>query len=108
MSKYPTEEWNGGKIQRIRPHVIHLMRGQVFDLQGYSFFTMGGARSHDIEDGILNPKAPDYEEQYWALRRMGADSGSTTTPGGNKSFPINPSMRKLGTAWKAFTMRWTM
>ena len=21
---------------------------------------------------ILNPKAPDYEEQYWALRRMGA------------------------------------
>ena len=33
---------------------------------------MGGARSHDIEDGILNPKAPDYEEQYWALRRMGA------------------------------------
>ena len=34
LRKYPTEEWNGGKIQRIRPHVIHLMRGQVFDLQG--------------------------------------------------------------------------
>lgn len=72
LSKYPTEEWNGGTIQPIRPHVIHLMRGQVFDLQGCSFFTMGGARSHDIEDGILNPKAPDFEEQYWALRRMGA------------------------------------
>lgn len=71
LRKYPTEEWNGGKIQRIRPHVIHLMRGQVFDLQGYFFFTMGGARSHDIEDGVLNPKAPDFEEQYWTLRRMG-------------------------------------
>lgn len=71
MREYPVEEWNGGKIQRIRPHVIHLMRGQIFDLQGYSFFTMGGARSHDIEDGILNPTAPDFEEQYWALRRMG-------------------------------------
>ena len=71
LRKYPTEEWNGGKIQRIRPHVIHLMRGQVFDLQGYSFFAMGGARSHDIEDGVLNPKAPDFEEQYWTLRRMG-------------------------------------
>ena len=71
MREYPVEEWNGGKIQRIRPHVIHLMRGQIFDLQGYSFFTMGGARSHDIEDGILNPSAPDFEEQYWALRRMG-------------------------------------
>lgn len=52
--------------------MIHLMRGQVFDLQGYSFFTMGGARSHDIENGVLNPKAPDFEEQYWDLRRMGA------------------------------------
>lgn len=40
-------------------------------LANYSFFTMGGARSHDIEDGILNPTAPDFEEQYWALRRMG-------------------------------------
>ena len=71
LRKYPTEEWNGGKIQRIRPHVIHLMRGQVFDLQGYSFFTMGGARSHDIEDGILNPKAPDFEEQQlgWDIKR---------------------------------------
>lgn len=72
LRKYPIEEWNGGKVQRIRPHVIHLMRGQIFDLQGYSFFTMGGARSHDIDDGILNPNAPDFEEQYWALRRMGA------------------------------------
>ena len=49
LSKYPTEEWNGGTIQRIRPHVIHLMRGQVFDLQGYSIFTMGGAESRDKE-----------------------------------------------------------
>ena len=71
LRDYPVEEWNGGKIQRIRPHVIHLMRGQIFNLQGYTFFTMGGARSHDIEDGILNPSAPDFEEQYWMLRRMG-------------------------------------
>ena len=48
------------------------MRGQIFELEGCRFFTMGGARSHDIEDGVLNPKAPDFEEQYWALRRMGA------------------------------------
>lgn len=72
LGKYPVEEWNGGKVQRIRPHVIHLMRGQVFELQGYTFFTMGGARSHDMEYGVLNPYAPDFEEQYWTLRRMGA------------------------------------
>ena len=72
LSSQTITVWNGGSAHRLTDSVIHLMRGQVFDLQGYSFFTMGGARSHDIEDGILNPKAPDFEEQYWALRRMGA------------------------------------
>ena len=27
LAKYPVSEWNGGKVQFIRPHVIHLMRG---------------------------------------------------------------------------------
>lgn len=45
--KYPCEEWNGGKIHRIRKNVIHLMRGQVFFIQGKKVFTMGGAYSID-------------------------------------------------------------
>ncbi len=108
LRKYPTEEWNGGKIQRIRPHVIHLMRGQIFDLQGYSFFTMGGARSHDIEDGILNPKHPITKNNTGPFAEWAPDSGSTIAPGGNRSFPVSPSMKKLGAIWNAFTMRWTM
>ena len=72
LSSQTITVWNGGSAHRLTDSVIHLMRGQVFDLQGYSIFTMGGARSHDIENGVLNPKAPDFEEQYWALRRMGA------------------------------------
>lgn len=61
IETYPVEEWHGGKIHRIRPHVLHLMRGQIFELEGYRFFTMGGARSHDIEDGILELNDPDFE-----------------------------------------------
>ena len=38
-------EWHGGKVHRIRPHVLHLMRGQIFELEGFRFFTMGGAKS---------------------------------------------------------------
>lgn len=72
LMEYPVEEWHGGKVHRIRPHVLHLMRGQVFDIDGYTFFTMDGAQSHDISDGILDPAAPDFEEQYWAMRRMRA------------------------------------
>ena len=47
LSFYPVEEWNGGKIQVISPHVKHLMRGQVFEIEGKKFFTMGGADSID-------------------------------------------------------------
>ena len=70
LKRFPVEEWHGGKVQFIRPHVIHLLRGQVFEIEGYTFFAMGGASSHDIEDGILNPYAEDFEERYWFMRRM--------------------------------------
>ena len=33
---------------------------------------MGGAASHDIQDGILDPAASDFERRYWAMRRMNA------------------------------------
>ena len=69
LERYPMEEWHGGKVHRIRPHVLHLMRGQIFQIEGYSFFTMGGASSHDIEDGILEPDAPDFERRLLILQR---------------------------------------
>lgn len=45
---FPEEYWNGGRIHRIRRNVIHLMRGQVFDLDGTEVFTMGGGYSIDV------------------------------------------------------------
>lgn len=69
LAKYPVVEWHGGKVQFIRPNVIHLMRGQVFDIDGHSFFTMGGAASHDISGGILELDDPEFEMKYWFLRR---------------------------------------
>lgn len=49
LDSYPVEMWNGGKIHRISDSVIHLMRGQVYELFGSTFFTMGGAESSDKE-----------------------------------------------------------
>ena len=69
IETYPVEEWHSGKIHRIRPHVLHLMRRQIFEPEGYRFFTMGGARSHDIEDGILEPDDPNFERKPLMLRR---------------------------------------
>lgn len=60
---YPVENWHGGKVHKIRPSVIHLMRGQVFDIDDRSIFTFGGASSHDIDGGILEPDDPDYKKK---------------------------------------------
>ena len=69
LERYPVTEWHGGKVHRVRPHVLHLMRGQIFELEGCRFFTMGGAKSHDIEDGILELDAPDFERRLMTLQR---------------------------------------
>lgn len=47
LSALPVEQWHGGNVHRIRPSVLHLMRGQVFDICGSTVFTMGGATSVD-------------------------------------------------------------
>lgn len=70
LYKYPVEEWNGGKVHRICDSVIHLMRGQVFNLHGKKFFTFGGASSHDIQDGILEQDDPRINDWYRDYNKM--------------------------------------
>jgi predicted phosphodiesterase len=66
----PVEQWNGGKVHRIRDSVFHLMRGQVFTLQGKKIFTFGGARSHDIDGGILELDDPNFRQKRKELDKM--------------------------------------
>lgn len=54
----------GGKIHKIRENVFHLMRGYIYELCGKKFFAFGGARSHDIDDGILDEKEFDSHESF--------------------------------------------
>lgn len=39
--------WHGGMVHRIKGNLIHLMRGQIFEIEGNSFFTFGGGESTD-------------------------------------------------------------
>ena len=65
LDKYYVEEWNGGKIHRISDSVIHLMRGQVYTIDGIKFFAMGGAESTD--------RAYRREGESWWAREMPSD-----------------------------------
>ncbi len=49
LYEYPIEEWNGGKIHKIRDNVFHLMRGHIFTIEDKTFFCMGGGTSIDKE-----------------------------------------------------------
>lgn len=63
LYSYPVKEWHGGKVHEIRPSVLHLMRGEIYDIEGLKFFAFGGASSHDIRDGIIDPdKEDDWRE----------------------------------------------
>lgn len=70
LAQYPEEEWHGGKIHRISDSVVHLMRGQVYEIGKKTFFTMGGAQSSDKwcrKEGISwwageMPSDAEYEE----------------------------------------------
>lgn len=72
LKKIPVEDWHGGKVQRIRPYILHLMRGQLYEIEGYTFFTLGGGKSHDIKDGILDPAEPDFKKRFRQLKAQNA------------------------------------
>ena len=75
LDRYPVEEWHGGKIHRISDTVIHLMRGQVYEIGGRTFFTMGGAQSTDKmcrKEGVSwwAREIPSDEEFDEAIRNL--------------------------------------
>ena len=62
--EFPVVDFHGGKAHKIRENLYHLMRGYVFDLCGKKVFAFGGASSHDIQDGILDPADFESEEEF--------------------------------------------
>lgn len=67
LNGYGVSEWNGGKVHKIYDNLYHLMRGQVYNIDGKSVFTMGGGESPDIDirsenDGWSRDEIPSQDE----------------------------------------------
>lgn len=79
LNSYQIDSWNGGKVHFIESDIIHLMRGQIYDIDGVRFFTFGGAYSIDKAyraEGISwfpeeMPNREEYEEGWNNLERVG-------------------------------------
>ncbi len=69
--EFPEKRWNGGRVKEIRPSVLMLMRGEMYEIDGCRIFAFGGASSHDIKDGILDGDDPGWKEEARRLNRQG-------------------------------------
>ena len=47
INRYPIEYYLGGKTHRIAKSIYHLMRGEIFTIDGLKFFAFGGGISID-------------------------------------------------------------
>jgi predicted phosphodiesterase len=68
LNGYPVEIWCGGRVHKIRENVIHLMRGEVYNIEGSTIFVMGGGYSIDkyrrTEGVSWWPQEMPSEEEY--------------------------------------------
>lgn len=67
--EFPVMKWNGGLVKVIRPSILMLMRGEMYQIDGISLFAFGGAQSHDVRDGILDAADPKWKEKAMELQR---------------------------------------
>ncbi len=79
LNSYGVDIWNGGKVHFIESRLIHLMRGQVFEIDGKRLFTFGGAYSIDKYSRVEGidwfpeeiPNRKEYEEGWQNLEEVG-------------------------------------
>ena len=83
LSQYEETPFHGGRAQRISEKVYHLMRGEMFELDGKHIYALGGAASHDKEyrkegESWWSNELPSVSEleeirNKWALYGRAAD-----------------------------------
>lgn len=67
--------WKGGMVHRISDNLLHLMRGQIYNIEGESIFTFGGGESTDKDMRLPNglwwrEEMPSPAEMADAARRL--------------------------------------
>lgn len=78
LEGYPVELWNGGRVHKLRHNLIHLMRGEVYQIEDMTLFTFGGGYSIDKERRQENvswwpqemPVKEEYDNAWENLKRV--------------------------------------
>lgn len=75
LNNYAIEIWCNGRVHKIRKNVIHLMRGEVYHIEGYKIFVMGGGASIDKERRIAGvswwkEEMPTESDYFYAFENL--------------------------------------
>ncbi len=77
INSFPEEEWCGGRVHRISDKIVHLCRGEIYNINGVSIFTFGGCRSSAkwAERGLwYEGDDPTVDEVEYAKEKL-SDAG---------------------------------
>lgn len=66
LYRFPEEDWNGGKVHRLTDHIVHLERGNIYTIEGKTFFVFGGCKSSAKwkEMGLWYPEEEATPQEY--------------------------------------------
>lgn len=75
LARYPITDWQGGQAQVISGNLVHLLRGEIYDIEEHSYFVFGGGESDDVEfrrPGVSwwPQEMPTEEEMHRALEHL--------------------------------------
>lgn len=79
LAAYPVTEWNGGQAQVLNDRLVHLLRGEIYTLEGQRIFAFGGGESDDREFRIPGKswwpaEMPTAAEMQHGLDRLAAEN----------------------------------
>ena len=79
LNSLPETTWNGGAVHQVATSVFHLKRGQLFNIDGYRIFAMGGASSSEYDrthrtqgETWFTEEIPNERERAAALEMLDA------------------------------------
>lgn len=74
LADLPVVMWNGGKAHMLHDNIYHLMRGQIYNIEGKTVFTMGGGEDPETElgdfDNEIHRETPSPAELLSAAKML--------------------------------------
>lgn len=109
LQALPVKEWHGGRVHELRPNVLHLMRGEIFQIQGLCFLAFGGAYSVDRRSRVLDiswwkdeiPSAEEWANMEKHLAEVDYKVDVVLTHTAPMRF-LQPKTKEIGIHWCNF------